>query len=70
MRKIITKTINKVKPHVERFTNWLISAAFQLMQLVALGWAVMSLIEAMLPVKYVVSGIVVFSAVYFTRIRK
>jgi hypothetical protein len=70
MRKFITNQFNKAVPVIERAVKWLVSTAFELLKLIGLAFMVMHLIVATLAIEAVLTTIVVFAALYFTKAKR
>lgn len=70
MQEQIKKLTKNIKPIVEAVFKFIVSTLFELAMFASLGYCTMLLIAAAPIVEYVVAGIVVFSAMYFTKIWK
>lgn len=70
MRKQFKKLTNKTMPVLDRIFKWVVSSAFELLKLTGLAFMVLHVVSADLFIEVMITGIVVFASLYFTRFWK
>lgn len=70
MRKFLKTKLNKVTPYINRAIRFTVRSMFELIKLTGLAFTVMHLVVALYMVEVAITAIVVFAAVYFTKVMR